>query len=90
MRDIDRTAKHPTQKPNTFHSGILLPVGAIHNRSSIGQPKKSPFLECKYYMPQHMCGFFIFLSSELKREQMIALMEVKKEARNRKKRILGG
>lgn len=43
MRDIDKTAKHPTQKPNTFHSGILLPVGAIHNRSSIGQPEKSPF-----------------------------------------------
>lgn len=42
-RNIDRTAKHPTRKPNTFHSCILLPAGAIHNMSSTGQPEKSPF-----------------------------------------------
>lgn len=43
MRNIDRTAKHAAQKPNTFHSCILPPVGAIHNVSSTGQPEKSPF-----------------------------------------------
>lgn len=43
MRNIDGAATHPTRKPDTFHNCILLPVGAIHNVSSKGQPEKSPF-----------------------------------------------
>lgn len=41
MRNIDRTAKHPAWKPNTFHSGTL-PVRVIHNVSSTGQSEESP------------------------------------------------
>lgn len=43
MRNIDGAATHPTRKPDTFHNCILLPVGAIHNVSSKGQPETSPF-----------------------------------------------
>lgn len=35
-------------------------------------------------MPQHMCGSFIFVPSELKVEQMTTLMEVKKKPETEK------
>lgn len=87
MRNIDWTAKHPTWKPNTFHSCILLPAGAIHNLSSTGQPEKSPFENASSTCHK---THGIFVPSDLKVEQMTTLMKVKREASDRKSRTLRG
>lgn len=41
-------------------------------------------------MPRHMCGSFMFVPSKLKVDEMAALVEVQKEARDRESRTLGG